>query len=171
MLSLAYGLSILFIFSKNQLLVFFFLIFSFLFLLYFALPYCIGFAHTLTWISHGIIATVSFISFSPHFCSEFGDFFPSTNFGVLLFLFALCVKESCLFSVSLVSWGRLVLLWTSLLALLSLNPIGLGVSCFHFHLFLCIFWFLFLFLPWSVSYSEECCLACIWLCFYSFSFL
>ena len=53
------------------------------------------------------------------------------------------------------------MLWTSLLALLWLNPIGFGLSCFHYHLFLCIFWFPFLFFKWSVGYSEACCLASI----------
>ena len=49
-----------------------------------------------------------------------------------------------MFDFSLVSWGKLVLLWTFLLALHLLNPIGFGLSCFHFHLFLCIFLFLFI---------------------------
>ena len=43
----------------------------------------------------------------------------------------------------LASCGRLVLLWTSLLALFLQNPIGFGLLCFNFYLFLCIFWFCF----------------------------
>ena len=59
----------------------------------------------------------------------------STNFGVfaLLILVALGIKLGYFFDVSLISWGRLVLLWTSLLALLLLNPIGSGLLCFHYH--------------------------------------
>ena len=46
-----------------------------------------------------------------------------------------------------------------------------GLSCLYFHLILCIFWFPFLILPWSVGYSETCCLgsfssdqsfSCVW---------
>ena len=68
---------------------------------------------------------------------------------------------SLLHFTSLVSWGKLILLWTFPLVLLLLNPIGFGLSCFHVHLFLCIFWFLFLFLLWFVGYSAECCSASI----------
>jgi len=66
---------------------------------------------------------------------------------------------------SLVSWGRLVLLWTSLLALLYCRVHSPGLLCFHCHLFLCIFWLPFSFLQWSVGNSEACCLASICLCF------
>ena len=55
------------------------------------------------------------------------------------------ITWDCLFDVSLVSWCMLVLLWTSLLALLLLNSIGSGLFRFHYHLFLCVFWFLFYF--------------------------
>ena len=57
LMSLANGLSILFIFSKNQPLVLL------------------------------IFAIVSFISFFTYFCSDFYDFVPSTNFRILLFFF------------------------------------------------------------------------------------
>ena len=134
LMSLANGLFILFIFSKNQLLVFL------------------------------IFATVSFF-FLIYFSSDFYDFFPSTNFGVLLFLVTVDVKLGCLFDVFLVSWGQPVMLWISLLGLLLLNPIGFGLLCFHFHLFLCIFLFHFWFLPRSFGYSEVCCLASIFLYF------
>ena len=56
------------------------------------------------------------------------------NFGfvvvavVVLFLVALSVKLSCLFNVSLASWGRLVLPWASILGQLLMNPIGFGLS-------------------------------------------
>ena len=79
--------------------------------------------------------------FFTYFCPNFYAFFPSTNPGVLpLFLVALAVKLGYLIFF-LVFWGKLVLLWTFPLARLSLNPIGLGLLCFHFHSFLCIFWF------------------------------
>ncbi|KAB0351854.1 hypothetical protein FD754_016711, partial [Muntiacus muntjak] len=58
LISLANDLSILFIFSKNQLLV------LLIFAIYSLLNFC-------------------FI----YFCSDFYDFFPSTNFGVLLLFF------------------------------------------------------------------------------------
>ena len=45
-----------------------------------------------------------------------------------------------------------------------------GLSCFHFHLFLCIFLFPFLFPPWSVAYSEACCLDSLCLYFNRFFF-
>ena len=79
--------------------------------------------------------------FFTYFCPNFYAFFPSTNPGVLpLFLVALAVKLGYLIFF-LVFWGKLVLLWTFPLALLSLNPIGFGLLCFRFHSFLCIFWF------------------------------
>ena len=56
----------------------------------------------------------------------------------------------CLFDVS---WGRLVLLWTSLSAVLLLHPIGFEM-CVYCHLFLGIFQFPFLFLLWFLGYSE-----------------
>ena len=93
-----------------------------------------------------IFVKVSFISFS-FISALIYDFFPSTNFGILLFLVALSVWIGCLFDVTLVSWSRLVLLWTSLLALLLQNSIGFRCLCFHFHLFLCIFLFSFWFPP------------------------
>ena len=54
-----------------------------------------------------------------YFCSDFYDFFPSTNFGVLhfsFFLVPLGVKLGYLFDFYLASWGKLVLLWIFLLA-------------------------------------------------------
>ena len=85
--------------------------------------------------------------FFTYFHSDFNYFFPSTNFGFLLFLVALSINLDYLFDVSLVSWGKFVLLWTFLLALLLLNPIDNGLLCFYFHFFLWIFLFLFWFLP------------------------
>ena len=132
---LSHSLSVLFIVSENQLLVL--LIFASLFHFFF----------------------VCFI----YFCSDFYYLFLLLTFGFpfLLFLIALGVKLGCLFDVSLVSWGRVVLLWTTLLALLLLNPIGFGLLCSHFNWFLCIFWLPFWFFPWCVGYSEACYLATI----------
>ena len=49
-----------------------------------------------------IFVKVSFISFS-FISALIYDFFPSTNFGILLFLVALSVWIGCLFDVTLVS--------------------------------------------------------------------
>ena len=81
--------------------------------------------------------------------------------GFLLFLVALAVKLGYLFDFSLISWGKLVLLWSFPLALLLLNPIGFGLLCFHFHSFIGIFWFLLI----LVGYSEPCYLASMCLFF------
>ena len=132
LMSLANGLSILFIFSKNQLLV----------LLIFAIA------------SFASFSFISALIFMIYFLLLTLGFFISS-----FFLVALDFKLGYLFIFSLVSWGKLILPWTFPLAMLLLNPISFGLSCFHFHLFLCIFWFLFLFLLWFVGYSEACCLA------------
>ena len=115
LMSLANSLSILFIFSKNQLLVLL------------------------------IFTMVSFVSFSFIFALLYMISFLLLTLGFLIssFLVGLGLKLGYLFDFSLVSWGKLVLLWTFPLVLLLLNPIGFGVSCFHFHSFLCIFWFIY----------------------------
>ena len=102
-----------------------------------------------------------FIYFCPNFMTF--SFYKPQGSSFLLFLVALGIKLGYLFDFSLVSWDKLVLLWTFPLALILLNPIGFGLSCFHFHLFLWIFWFLLLFLLWFVGYSEACCLTSMWL--------
>ena len=86
-----------------------------------------------------------------YFWSGIYNFFPSTNFEdffqrgvVVLSLIALSVRLGCL-RLFHVSWGRIVLPLTSLLALPLLHPIGF-VLCFHCVLFLGIFYFLFDFL-------------------------
>ena len=121
LMSLANSFSILFIFSKNQLSV----------LLIFAI---------VSFISVSFISTLIFmISF---LVLVFGEF--------VLFLVASGVRLSCLFDVPLVSWGSLVLVWTSLLALLLLNHVGFGLLYFHYHLILCIFLFHFWFIQWPL---------------------
>ena len=127
------GLSILFIVSKNQLLA----------LLIFAMVSFVSFAFI-----SALIFKISFLILT-------------LGFFISSFLVALGVELGYLFDFFLVSWGKLVLLWTFPLALLLLNLIGFGLSCFHFHSFLCIFWFLFWFLLWFVGYSAACCLASI----------
>ena len=124
LMNLANGLSILFIFSKNQLLV----------LLIFAIVSFVSFSF--------ISALIFMIFFS--FYSPWGSSF-------LLFLVALGAKLGYLFDFSLVSWGKLVWLWTFCLALLLLNPIG----C-HFFIFICFYArFDFLWcLLWFDGYSE-----------------
>ena len=87
----------------------------------------------------------SIFQFSAFFTVQFSRPHMTTNFGVLLFLTAFGRMWGFLFDISLISWGTLLLICTSLLALLLLNPIGFGLLCFHFHLFLCTFYFLFVF--------------------------
>ena len=90
LMSLSNRLSILFIFSKNQLLALL------------------------------IFAMVSFVSFFIYFCPNFYDFFSffwHWGSSFLSFLVDLVVELGYLFDFSLVSWGKLVLLWTVPLAL------------------------------------------------------
>ena len=138
LMSLANRLSFLFILSKNQLLA----------LLIFAMVFFVSFA----FISALIFMISFFLLYLDYIISSFSSSFKSI---VRLFVWFFC----------LLSWGKLVLLWTFPLVLLLLNPIGFGLSCFHLHLFLCIFWFPFWFIPWFVGYSEVCYLASIWLYF------
>ena len=111
LMSLANGLSILFILSKNQLLA----------LLSFAM--------------------VSFVSFSFISALIFKILFFYWPWGssFLPFLVALGVELGYLFDFFLLSWDKPVLLWTFPLALLLQCPMGFGLLCFHFHSLLCIF--------------------------------
>ena len=131
-MSLANGLSILFILSKKQLLV----------LLIFAMVYFVPFVFI-----SALIFKISFLLLI---------------WGFITSSFSSCFRcrVGYLFDFFLVSWGKPVLLWTFPLVLLSQCTIGL-VLCFHFHLFLCIFWFIFLFLLWFVGYSAVFCSASI----------
>ena len=133
LMSLANGLSILFIFSTNQFLVLL------------------------------IFAIVSFVSFAFISALNFVISFLLLNLGFFISFFSGCFSWELgyLFDLSPVSWGRLVLLWTFPLAMLLLNPISFGLLCFHFHSFPWIFWFPFWFILWFVGYSEVCCLASI----------
>ena len=116
LMSLANGLSILFIFSKNQLLA----------LLIFAMVSLVSFAFI-----SALIFKISFL------WKKWGSsFLPS--------LIALGVGLGYLFDFFLVSWARPVMLWIFPLALLLQCPIGFGLLCFHFHSFLCIFFISFL---------------------------
>ena len=99
LLSLTNALSILFIFSKKQLLVLM------------------------------IFTSVFFTPFSFISALIFNDFFPSTNFEVFcpsLSSFFMC-KVSLLY-VFFLSWGIIVLLQTSLLELLLLHHIGFEIN-------------------------------------------
>ena len=133
LMSLANGLSILFIFSKNQLLA----------LLTFAMVTFVSFAFI-----YALIFKISFLLLTLRF---------------LISSFSSCFRCRVRLSIWLFScsWGMPVLLWTFPLALLLQCSIGLGLLCFHFHSFLCIFWFLFWFLLWFVGYSAACCSASI----------
>ena len=90
-----------------------------------------------------IFAIVSFISFS--FISDLIFMILLLTFGFFCSSFSNCFrcKLGCLFEMFLVSWGRIVLLQTSLLELLLLHQIGFGSLCFHCPLFLGNFDFLF----------------------------
>ena len=115
LMSLTNGLSILFIFSKNQLLVLL------------------------------ILAIVSFVYFSFISARIFMISFLLLTLGFFISSFSSCFR--CIIRLFIwlflfVSWGKPVSLWTFPLALLLLNPLGLGLLCFHFHSFLCIFCFL-----------------------------
>ena len=116
-MSLANCLSSLFIFSKNQLLVFL------------------------------IFAIVSFVSFSITSALIFMSSFLLLTLGFFISSFSSCFRcrVGYLFDFFLVSWGKPVLLWTFPLALLLQGPIGLQVLCFHFLSFICIFLFFYFF--------------------------
>lgn len=60
--------------------------------------------------------------------------------------------------IFLVSWGRPVWLWTSLLALFLLHPMGFRKLCFHLHLSWGTCWFPLWFHCWPVVCSVACCL-------------
>ena len=103
LMSLANDLSILFSFSKNQ--IFVVLIFPIVYFFFF----------------------FSFISALMFMIS----FLLLTLGGFVLLFCCFSAKLDCVFDGSLVSWGRLVLVKTSLLALLLLHPIGFESLCFH----------------------------------------
>ena len=116
LVSLAKGLSILFIFSKNlQLLV--------------SLMFAIIFFVSMSFIS-ALVFIISFLPLTLGFaCSSFSSCF---RCNVRLFIWDF-----------LVSWDKTVLLKTSLLVQLLLYPRNFGSLCFHFHLSLGIFYFFF----------------------------
>ena len=115
-----------------------------------------------------IFAMVSFVSFAFISALIFKIFFLLLNLGFIISSFSIYFRcrVRLFIWLFLVSWGKLVLLWTFSLALLLQCPIGFGLLCFHFHLFLCIFLFLFWFLLWFVGYSAACCSAFICWNFY-----
>ena len=111
LMSLADGLSILFILPKNQLL------------------------------SLLIFAMVSFVSFAFISTLIFKISFLVLTLGFVIYSFSKCFRCRVRLFVWLFSWGKPVLLWTFPLALLLQCPIVFGLLCFHFHSFLGIFWF------------------------------
>ena len=72
--------------------------------------------------------------------------------------------------IFLVSWGRPVWLWTSLLVLFLLHPMGFRKLCFHFHLSWGICWFPLWFHCWPVVCSVACCLVSMCSFFSRFSY-
>ena len=117
LMSLAAGLSILFIFSKNQLLALL------------------------------ILVMVSFVSFEIFSALIFMISFLLLTLGCFVSSFSSCFRcrVRLFIDFSPVSWGRLVLLWTFPLALLLLNPLGFWLLCFHFHSLYAYFDFFFYF--------------------------
>ena len=133
LMSLANGLSTLFILSKNQLLA----------LLSFAMVYFVSFAFL-----SALIFKISFLLLTlGFFISSFCHCFRCRAM-LFIWLFSCFLSYACL-------------LWTFSLALLLQCSTGFGLLYFHFHSFHCIFWFLFLFLLWFVGYSAACCSASI----------
>ena len=134
LMRLANGLSILFIFSKNQLLALL------------------------------IFAMVSFVSFAFFSALVFKICFLLLKlwFFISSFLVALGVQLVYLFDFFLVSWSKPVLLWTFALTLLLHCPISFGLVVFTFsfvsmHILISFF----LFPLWFVGYSAAHCSASI----------
>ena len=146
-MSQAKGSSILFIFSKNQLLV----LLSFLFFLNLYFTYLCSDLYDFFSSTKFVLLCVCVVFF---FCL------------FLFFVFslvALGVSLGCLFEIFLVCWGKLVSLYTSLLEMLLLHSIDFGLLWFSFHLSFKYFWFL----QWSigclVAYCfVSTCLCCLW---------
>ena len=113
-MSLANGLSILFLFSKNQLLVLFAIVFF----------VSISFISALIFMISFLLLTLDFV------CSSF-----SSSFRCKVRLF-IC-SYSCFLNVGLYSYKL------PSLELVLLHPIGFGSSCFYCHLSLGFFDFLF----------------------------
>ena len=109
LMRLANGLSILFIFLKNHVLV----------LLIFALVSFVYFSFI-----SALILMISFLLILRFFISSFSSYF-SCEVGYL-------------FDFFLISWGKHVLLWTFPLALFFNESHRVWVVVFQFHLFLCI---------------------------------
>ena len=137
LMSLANGLSILFILSKKQLLA----------LLIFAM-----------------VSPVSFASIS---ALIFKISLPLLTLGSFTSPLSSCSRLGLghLFDFFLVSWGRPAMPQIFPSALPLQCPIGFGLLCLHFNSLLCIFWSLSWFPLWFVGYSEACCLASICLNF------
>jgi len=74
----------------------------------------------------------------------------------LLFLATLGLRLCYLFEIFLASWGRLILLLSSLVELLFAASQRSWSIFFHLHFFLCIFKFLLWFLVWPI----HCFIAC-----------
>ena len=133
LMSLANGLLILFIFSKNQLLA----------LLIFAMVSFVSFAFisALIFQIYFLLLTLGF------FISSFSSCF-RCRVRLFIWLFSCFLKYACIAMNLLLSIAFTV-------------SHRFWLLCFHFHSFLCIFWFLFWFLLWFVGYSAVCCSASI----------
>ena len=128
LMNLTEGLSVLFIFLNNQLLV--------------SLIFCYCFIHLYFF----------------HFCSGLYHFSPSTiGFVGFSFSSCLKYKVR-LFETFTVSWGKFVFIWTSLLQLLLLHPSCFKLSSFHCHLFLGSFWLPLWVLQWFIGCLTFKCL-------------
>ena len=137
-MSLAKGLLILFIFSKNQHLV--------------SLIFALAFFIFISFIS-ALIFMISFLLLTLGFVCSFSSWFR-------------CKVSLC--EIFFVSWSRIVLLYTSLLELLLLHPMVVGSSYVHCLLFLGFFLFPLWFLQWSLGCLVTYHLAYMCLCFLQF---
>lgn len=139
-------LSIMFVFSKDQLLV--------------SLTFSIFFFESLKNVSFSHLFSLwSFIVPS---------FYPFGVLFVLPFLFPTGVKLDCLFGILFVSWSIPLLRWTSLLKILLLHAIDFGILYFYFHLSENIYWLLFWFLTQPIACSVACCLISAFFGFFTF---
>ena len=134
LMSLANGLSILFILSKTELLA----------LLIFAMAsfVCFAFISALIFKISFLLLILGFLIYSFSSCFR-------CRVRLFIWLFSCSLRYACI-AMNLP------------LSLLLQCPTGFGLLCFHFHSFLCIFWFLFKFLLGCVGYSEACCSASIY---------
>ena len=107
-------------------------------------PWSMGFSRQEYWSgvpSPSPIVVSNFIQLCSNLCYiPFSTNLLTLTFIYLFFFLFFCdVKFGCLFETYLVSWGRLLLPWTSLWELFLLYPINFGLLHFLFFVFLKVF--------------------------------